>query len=178
MSACGNLLLVHEGFTYHKEKETLTTSCWKCTEYDAFNCRGRVKVEGGRIDEVHEVHNHVPNSARIQARKVLNNMKQRACETQEGTQQVLASTALQVGAPVWRKMPSVGSLKKMIRRQSNQHHQAPPFPRQYTTTANGQPFLQFDTGLVDDLILMYFTAGSLKETMTAKLNTFEYHVVV
>ena len=34
----------HESYTNRLERQTANKSFWKCTEYDAFECRGRMTV--------------------------------------------------------------------------------------------------------------------------------------
>lgn len=37
----------HESYTNRLERQTANKSFWKCTEYDAFECRGRITLTDG-----------------------------------------------------------------------------------------------------------------------------------
>src|ERR1043165_9981199 len=85
----GKDFLVEEGYTFRNERISMVKTIWKCTNYRKHKCMARCHTEKGNIKRTIGVHNHVPDTAEIEARKTLQKMKDRAITTQESTHQLL-----------------------------------------------------------------------------------------
>ena len=165
----GHDLLVFRGFTFRREREHNGTIYWKCTDYRIAKCSGRVNVMDGRIIKSTS-HNHVPDPAKIQARAVINQIKDRAKSTQEATHQIVAISTSSLSSAVCGQLPTVPLIKRTIQR-ARQHNNLPltnptsltelEFPEPFTQTINGHPFLLYDSGPSNNRILLFSTQRNL-----------------
>lgn len=80
--------LVHEGYRFIKDKENGDKIIWKCVDYKKNKCRGRIHTRGQQIVLNNDDHNHVPAPDAIEAKAVINTIKERARTTVESTQMV------------------------------------------------------------------------------------------
>ena len=165
----GHDLLVHNGFTFRREREHNGVIYWRCTEYRIAKCSGRVNVMDGRIFKSTS-HNHVPDPAKIQVRTVIHKIKERATTTQEVTHQIIASSTTLLSSAVCGQLPSVSLMKRTLQRARQQVDQPPPnptslteleFPEKYTKTIDEHPFLLYDSGPSNDRILLFTTQRNL-----------------
>lgn len=92
----GHDLLVHNGFTFALEKTKSDKKIWKFTEYRTKKCNGRCHTSNGQILKSTS-HSHVPDSAKIETRRIMASMKERAEETVEATHQIVASSTRSFG---------------------------------------------------------------------------------
>jgi hypothetical protein len=100
----GRDLLVHKGFTFRIEGNFLRRKYWKCTEYTSKKCSARCIT----LDDVitkDTNHNHVPNPAIIEARKLITTMKKKANETQESVHQIVSEVTSGLSPAVAQKCP-------------------------------------------------------------------------
>ena len=165
----GHDLLVFRGFTFRREREHNGTIYWKCTDYRIAKCNGRVNVMDGRIIKSTS-HNHVPDPAKIQARAVINQIKDRAKSTQEATHQIVAISTSSLSSAVCGQLPTVPLIKRTIQR-ARQHNNLPltnptsltelELPEPFTQTINGHPFLLYDSGPSNNRILLFSTQRNL-----------------
>lgn len=89
----GRDLLCYNGYIYRFDKN----SSWRYIECNTKNCRGRINLTDGQIiSESEKEHNHVPDIAKIEARKAVQFLKTTAKHTELSTQAVLGAVSLQV----------------------------------------------------------------------------------
>ena len=151
----GNDLLVADGCTFRSEKVWNGKTFWKCTEYRKQKCRARCHTQDDTITARNGEHNHVPNGAKIDACRIINELKSRALDTQEGTHLLVANASAKVNEAVAGQLPSVRSIKDTIRRI--RHRILAPLPTltnfhdltihgEFLLTQRGDNFLLHDTG--------------------------------
>ena len=111
----GRNLLVVDGFTFRKETMIKTKTFWRCTEFERRKCRARCHTQDGNIVKI-TAHSHVPDAAKIETRKAMHLIKERACATQEPGHEIVATFSRSVGAAVAGQLPPVSHIKQTIRR--------------------------------------------------------------
>lgn len=69
---------------------------WICTKYYTLRCSARIRTNAGKTEIIEEtiVHNHAPDPAKIAAKTVVQQLRQRAVETQEAPQQLIANVTV------------------------------------------------------------------------------------
>ena len=168
----GGEFLLLDGFTFRQEKIINEKRIWKCTEYGTAKCKSRCHSKYGILTKQPTEHNHVPDRAKVESKKIMNAVKEKASSTQEATHQIVASASVSVGSnvAVAAQLPSVPNIKQTIRRVRHVHQTplpSPPnldeltLPIEYTKTLKGENFLIFDSGTGSQRVLMFSTAGNL-----------------
>jgi len=89
-------MLIYQGFLHVKEREHDNKTYWKCFEYKKIHCKGRLHVVDDKITKFIEHNNHVPNAAKIEAKKVISTLKKNASQTTLSTHSVLGNAVMQV----------------------------------------------------------------------------------
>lgn len=89
-------MLSYEGFLHVKEREHKNKIYWKCSEYKKIHCKGRVHVVDDKIIKFTEHNNHVPNAAKIEAKKVISTLKKNASQTTLTSHSILGNAVMQV----------------------------------------------------------------------------------
>jgi len=67
----------HNGFVFIYEKAFNGRKYWKCEQYQKFKCPARVIVTYDGQQIFKKEHNHTGNSAKVEAAKVVNEIKNR-----------------------------------------------------------------------------------------------------
>lgn len=82
---------VSEGFIYVLDKVSKdgSTEFWRCERRG--QCKGRIHVREGSVVLVVNGHSHEANAAKVEADKVVSDIKRRAASTLESTLQVINS---------------------------------------------------------------------------------------
>ena len=128
-------------------------------------------VDGTVVKNI-SIHNHVPDAAKIEARKAISEVKHRAANTQESTHQIVATVSAGVTAAAAGQLPSVPAIKQTIRRAHRQLQipltnptslQDLIIPDSYKTTIGGENFLLFDSGPGQNRILIFSTQRNLDQ---------------
>lgn len=96
LSEKNKYMLIYQGFLHVKEREHENKIYWKCSEYKKIHCKGRVHVVDDKVTKCIEHNNHVPNAAKIEAKKVISTLKKNASQTTLSTHSVLGNTVMQV----------------------------------------------------------------------------------
>lgn len=113
----GRDMLVLDGYSFLREKKGVNGKLiWKCSEHKDSKCVARCHTIDSALVKSIAVHNHVPDEAKIAARKTITDIKQRAATTQEASHQIVATTSAGVTAAVACQLPSVRGIKRTIRR--------------------------------------------------------------
>lgn len=166
----GRDLLLVAGFTFRYEKAIKEKKHWKCTEYDRFKCRARCHTEGEAIVTVSS-HNHVPDAAKVEVRKVMEKAKAKAKTTQESTHQIVAGTLRETSTAVAGQLPPVRAMKQTVRRARRQdgvplsnpaNLDDLVIPEAYKKTIKGAEFLKYDSGAGPHRFLIFTTSENLQ----------------
>jgi len=167
----GRDMLVFDGYCFLREKIGVNGKLiWKCSEYKVSKCMARCHTVNGAVVKNIAVHNHIPDAAKIEARKVIIGVKQRAATTQESTHQIVATTSAGVTAAVAGQLPAIRGIKQTIRRARRQQQIPLPtpgylldliIPDVYKTTIDGENFLSYDSGPGHNRILIFATQNNL-----------------
>ncbi|XP_060843881.1 uncharacterized protein LOC132923904 [Rhopalosiphum padi] len=161
--------ICYDGYIFLKEKENDTKSIWKCNQYYKNKCRGRLHQSEGKILKNTD-HNHVPSSSDIQVKKTLDNLKDIASNNSDmSTQSVIGSALIQIPTESSGQLPNINRLKRTIQRVRKQKLQLPNdptnlnfiIPDEMTKTIDGNLFLQYDSGINTERILIFSTTRLL-----------------
>ncbi|XP_077299573.1 uncharacterized protein LOC143920537 [Arctopsyche grandis] len=111
--------LIDQGFLFIKDRKVEDKTFWRCDQYLSQHCRARLHVVDETIVRRVGEHSHSSNSARIEAVKTLQSIKDKAITTQHGTHQLLTESCTGLSEAVISQMPNDQNVKKMIRRTRN-----------------------------------------------------------
>ena len=174
--------IVMGGYAYVK-KQNLADGweqfeCERRRNYDG--CKGTIKVKNDQV-VVTTDHHHRPDPARNSVIKISAALKRRAQTTLDGTQAIIAGEVAGIDAAVAARLPAVKSMRRNTQRQRNAAHNNAaavpqtraalpnPLPQEYTVTNAGGPFLRWDSGDQDRILLF----GS-QEKLNALRNNSEW----
>ncbi|KAE9536180.1 hypothetical protein AGLY_007403 [Aphis glycines] len=139
-----------------KRKSMDTKSIWKC------NHEGKILKNTD--------HNHFPNSSEIQVKKTLNKLKDITSNNSDmSTQSVIGSALNRIPIESSGQLPNINILKRTIQRVCKQKLQLPNNPTdlnfiildEMTKTIDGNLFLQYDSGINTERILIFSTTRLL-----------------
>ena len=157
----GGRKLIKDGYMYvFKKRLANDVTSWECVlRRKGTQCNATIKLSV--LDEyigMNNAHTHPPSQTQAEVVKVQAAMKRRAETTEETTQQILASSLINISEGAAAIIPSVGSLRRNIR-HARQDRNMPPnpltkndipvLPQQYQETTTGDNFLMFDSGVED-----------------------------
>lgn len=79
-------------FSFHKALENGDRT-WKCVNYNKSSCMARVHTDRNDSNIVQHLreHNHAADAAKLKAKSVVNQLRQRAHETEESPHQIIAN---------------------------------------------------------------------------------------
>lgn len=176
----GGVKLLYEGFVYVKSK-TLKSGdvSFECEmRRNHKQCKARLRVNGDSVVGRYNDHTHAPDIGRAEALKIRQSIKRRAVDTEETPQQVITQEMRIVSDSAAVKLPAIRNIRRCVRRYRQVAGNAPAnpqtradleLPEEYTRTLAGQPFLLFDSGPVEDRILL-FSTDSLLRTLETSLD--------
>jgi len=121
-------LLIHNGFIFRKERISVNKTIWRCIEHSKSKCRGRCHTEDGEVIMHNDKHNHVPDAADLSARRVIQNTKDTAINTQLATNNIIAQSSTGVSQATAVHLPSTTSMARTIQRTRQATSQAPAVP--------------------------------------------------
>lgn len=166
----GKRQLLHNGFIYLKEKQTIDKTIWRCIEYESSRCLGRCHTANNEVIWSSDNHNHVVQTAKIKAKQIRIKVKELASTQQENPQQIIANATICVESSVTAALPPPAALTRTIQRiRRNATNPIPDpvnlrqleIPRHCTVTYNEEQFLLFDSGPGDERILLFSTQRNL-----------------
>ena len=143
-------------------------------------CKARLRVSGDSVVGRFNDHTHAPDIGRPEALKIRQSIKRRAVDTEETPQQVITQELRDVSDSAAVKLPAIRSIHRCIRHYRHDAGNAPAnpqtradleLPEEYIRTLACEPFLLFDSGIVDDRILL-FSTDSLLQTLETSLDWF------
>ena len=157
--------VLHRGFAYVKKKDLadgwISYECERRRRYR--DCTGSVKVKNDQI-HIGNDHSHNPDPALNESYKVITAIRDQAQATNDQPQQILGNALVGVPDHVAAKLPTINSARRNIRRQRKEAGNAlpipgtratlpHPIPLEYTTTNAGAPFLRYDSGDQDRILI-------------------------
>ena len=175
--------MLHQGFAYVKKKPLaegwISYECERRRRYK--DCWGTIKVRDGQV-QIGGPHSHTPNPALNEAYKVMTTIREQAQTTLNQPQQILGNALLGVTDSVAAELPSIPVVRRNIRRKrkaagivlpvpGTRAALPSPIPQEFTTTNAGAPFLRYDSG-DQDRILIFAT----DEKLTLLENYTDWHI--
>jgi hypothetical protein len=162
-------LLHYLGFLHRKEKCIAGKTIWKCASYHIARCPGRAHTENGSVVKF-KCHNHVPDAAEVQKKKLVNTMKKQAIVSHESSQRVVCALAENASTAVSGQLPKLNSLKRTIQRVRHISRNEPCNPKSlselivngaYTETSDGRQFLVYDSNDAECRFLIFTTEENM-----------------
>ncbi len=159
-SQMGKPKIGHQGYYYnfhYTSPGDPTLQYWECEEKNAaMHCLGRIHARGNHVVHIARVHNHGPNPTKGEVLQAMKNLKTRAVShPQEPVDTVVHTILNGLSEAAKAQMPSIGNLKRNVRRQRAGQVQWPALPRTLAdlvlpnacfTLQDGRPFLRVDGG--------------------------------
>ncbi|KAB0805687.1 hypothetical protein PPYR_02657 [Photinus pyralis] len=161
-------------YVFSKKSANKENSIWVCEKRGL--CKGRIWTIANRVEVVRIVtpHNHAAEATRGPVLNILSRVKERARDTEETPQQILATNLQNVHRNIMAKLPRQDAIKRTIRRQRNQqglpelptdleHLNIPLQYRVIEVDGLEQQFLKYDSQdtLLPDRILIFATDDNL-----------------
>ena len=142
---------------------------WECIyRRKGYQCNAKVKLSplDEYLDEIHK-HTHAPSQTECQVTKVKASIKRRAKETEETTQQILGTELRNISHGAAANLPLLETLCRYVRHSHQDKNipltpahreDIPDLPPAYRTTANGDLFLVYDSGVGDGERIFIFAS--------------------
>ena len=130
----------------------------------------RCHTEDGQIIRRLGAHNHVPDTAKVEARRTLEKIKTHAVGTLETTHQLVANASANVNEAVAGQLPPVRNIKNTIKRIRYQAQAPLPTPKnlldlaidgEFLIPLRGENFLLHDIGPGKHRTIMFSTQRNL-----------------
>ncbi|KII70922.1 hypothetical protein RF11_13179 [Thelohanellus kitauei] len=116
-------------------------------------------------------HRHGPDLNQVNARRVLNQVKENAITSLLSTQQIVASDGININQSTASALPALSSMTRLVqrtRRDANTPLSSPnslssiALPLENTISHRGEQFLQYDSGEHENGILIFSTNNTLE----------------
>jgi len=150
--------------------EEATKTYWKYVQYCRNKSRARI-ITVSNSDELKMSgdHGHVPDTTGVSARKVVNSIKEHARVGHDSTRSIISTAAQHAEPGVVPRLPDADRLARMVRRVRKSVPRVNPASAQdsrisdeISYLADGETFLQFDSGAGDvNRILVFASNKSL-----------------
>ena len=168
----GGMKIAFEGYVYWKQKELANeVLLYECELRRSRNyCKAKIKVKNNELVSKVNEHTHPADATRIQNLKALQEMKNRARDTQETPHQIVTRAVEGMSEECSAILPTISHLKRNLRqcRQRSQNSLPVPqntqdlvIPLEYKNTKNGEQFLLYDSGPINQRILIFGTEKSV-----------------
>lgn len=161
----GGRHLLWNGYTYRQNNKRDTWISWKCLDK---NCRATLCTRDDVPSKIGQQHNHQPDRAAVEARKIINTVKSRAKTELKPLPSIYDEEITKLRDAPWdaqtldiaSKLPTFESKRSSFYR--NRQKVLPPIPNDRATvqldgkfrhTTSGEPFLQADDGDIDKLLI-------------------------
>ena len=178
-------MFASQGYLYTKDKESkrdASLTFWRCVRKN--ECRGRITVRDGSVENLQCVHLHEPSPAAIDGTLVSNTVKRKAVETQESPSVIVNTSITDTPSGSLSSVSSTLGLKKIVLRKRSNIKKKTPNPSSLTElhlpndyqVYNPSPevlekFLLADTGLTQQRILIFG-----RESWLAHLSAEEWYI--
>ncbi|ODM87485.1 FLYWCH-type zinc finger-containing protein 1 [Orchesella cincta] len=162
--------LVYGGYRYKFERAGPKENIWHCEKKRHEKCRGRAYTANNEVLRVHDEHNHAPDAAKNEAKKIRAEIKNSAETLSDPAKVILACCTQGVSKSASAQLASVRTMKRCIRNYRVKALNSHPIPSslvtlslsdKYLRTQNGENFLLFDSGASNDRILVFGTQSNL-----------------
>ena len=167
----GKEQLVYKGHVFSVNKVSAGKTIWKCIEYGTNKCKGRCHTVEGSVVLHSDVHNHAPKPEVVDAKIIVESLKQLARSTSETPHNLVAQASTNISLDLAGHLPPVPLLKRTIQRSRQAADFPIPLPTSlgvlvipeiFTKTSRGEDFLLFDSGPAVDRILVFSTRRNLE----------------
>lgn len=171
LSSKGKEHLLHNGYRITLHRSGAKENFWCCAERRHGKCRGKAYTANNEVVRTSDHHNHAPDAAKNVAKVIRSKLKVAAETTSDSPQVVVASCTTGISLAASVKLPSVRTMKRMIRKdrtKSNNSHPIPislltlEIPDMYKLTMKSTSFLLFDSGKCTNRILLFGTVKNLQ----------------
>ena len=169
-SSWGKDLLIVDNCTFRVEKVVKERTIWKCTEYKKNRCLARCHTVRDAVVKQMGDHNHVPSKAKVEARKVMLNVKESASSSTMSTKALVDQETCTAVPSTVGQLPGIENIKQTVRRVRRKAQAPYPnptslddlvFPEACKTTISGEPFLSFDSGQGTPRFVIFATERGL-----------------
>jgi len=115
----GKDLFVDQGFVYRYERLTDNSGkvIWRCIENAINKCHGRCHTVGHHVTHRSD-HNHAPDVAKMEARRVINKVKNSSMSSQDASTNTIAQASISISQAIAGQLPFEDIVKEKI-----EHHQ-------------------------------------------------------
>ncbi|CAF4900803.1 unnamed protein product [Rotaria sp. Silwood1] len=161
----------HQGYLYIFNKESSNKIIRCCHNYRHGQCRGRLHTMNDQVIQTQGDHNHQSiHSARalIEVRTKMNNA---AKQTTNTTNDIVADSIFKLSDHAVASLPNLQNLKRTVQQICQKHQNSLPLPANcnslvidplFTKTNRNRTFLQFDSGPIDQRLLIFSTKKKFK----------------
>lgn len=170
LSEKGKPKLCYNNFLFIEDRSVDTKVYWKCDLSRKYKCRARVTTVDGQVSSSNNDHNHNADAAKLEATKVMQRIREDAENTRDSPQYILSQASTHIREAVAAKLPSVGNMKRTIRKVRERKQVAPAnpssredlvLPNEFTKSEAGETFLLFDSGVIPNRILIFSTRSNI-----------------
>ncbi|CAF1143427.1 unnamed protein product [Rotaria sp. Silwood1] len=167
----GKPVFEHQGYLYIFNKESSHKIIRCCHNYRHGQCRGRLHTMNDQVIQTLGDQNHQPiHSARalIEARTKMNNAAKKTTNT---THVSVADSIFKLSDHAVASLPNLQNLKRTVQQICQKHQNSLPLPANrnslvidplFTETNRNRTFLQFDSGAIDQRLLIFSTKKKFK----------------
>ncbi|CAF5112390.1 unnamed protein product, partial [Rotaria sp. Silwood1] len=161
----------HQDYLYIFNKESSNKIIRCCHNYRHGQCRGRLHTMNDQVIQTLGDHNHQSiHSARalIEVRTKMNNA---AKQTTNTTNDIVADSIFKLSDHAVASLPNLQNLKRTVQQICQKHQNSLPLPANcnslvidplFTKTNRNRTFLQFDSGPIDQRLLIFSTKKKFK----------------
>ena len=142
-----------------------------CRNYRHGQCRGRLHTINNQVIQTVGDHNHEPNHSVGQLVTARTSMSNAAKQSRDTTHAIVADAAATLSDNAISSLPNLRNLKRNVQRirQRNQNPLSLPTSRdsividpQYIIAARDRTLLQFDSGPIEQRVLIFSTKKQIK----------------
>ena len=150
----GGRKLLHNGYAYTVTRKRDDITYWRCEERG--RCGGRLKTVNDILQGDPPPHSHLPDASRVVVLKKVQEMKERATNTEELTSTIVQNCTSDFPLEAIGSLPKKESLKRMIQRQ-RKFTDGNELTNQLRLSLRGERFVLFE----EDNIIIMATDGNL-----------------
>ena len=162
--------IILNGFFYRLDRKLASgKESWRCVDE---KCKGRIHVDGGSSWKTVTDHNHVPQPAVADVKKILYQIRERAGSSNDIPRRIIQESCVGLSTEPTALLPKYTSIQRNVQRNRRKEGQAIPAPTTVTDieipewlckTHNGDNVLGYDSGVDDpDRFFVLCTPKNLK----------------
>ena len=157
------------------------TTYWRCTRSRNSHCTGTITTTvDGSLESIKDTHNHPPNQAEVEVKKIVSKLKDKSKENIRPVPQLYQEEIQRVATlancdAVAAQLPTISAIKSTLYRQRRKL--IPPLPTtreevhfdgEWALTTTGDAFLLAEDG-VDDKLVIFATEANLRRMAEAEV---------